>query len=177
MKPVLVTKWLAALAVVSLLSPVWVWAANVSSSYDGATGNLTVTITGDGSSQWNDLRVQCKSTDAAGAFATAAPWSVTSTEVIGTKTYVKLDRSSVQTANETIVITGPKGRGFKGSIYATLNGQNQFGAGGVPTFTDVDDLSPLVPAATPITLAFMAALLGAAGLLYLYRRRGGFSQA
>jgi hypothetical protein len=109
------------------LAAVTVWAGaaralGFQSSYSFDSGAMVVTLKGDGSTQWNDLEIPIRPTDAAGSFSTGSPnWSVSGTVTISGRSYIRLTRSSTNNTDETITINGPGGRGGNGTIHLTLD--------------------------------------------------------
>lgn len=140
--------------------------ATVSATYTNGPANGTVDVSVK-TTQRNDIEIQCDCSDVAGNFATATPnWSVTSIIKRDRKCFVRLTRTSLETADETITVTGPKDRGKKGTVSATKDGVVVDGTSGAQTFAS---FNPIPALSTWGLILLIVALCGAA--IWVIRRR------
>jgi hypothetical protein len=169
MRPRFTSPGVLALIALAALLPGTARAKTVTSSY--TSPNLSITVTTNGSETYDRIDVPCKNGDAVGDFTVAAPWAVSTVFVDGSGNHwVRLTRSPSTDITEKVTLTGPANRGAEGTIYASNGGADKSGGGG-PTMLSVYGL----PAIGPIGLGILLALMLAAGVVFVVRRRSALT--
>lgn len=160
-----------------LTTPTALCGDTISSSYtyndSTMIGTLSVTYE-TASTQWDELQIRCADDDTAAGFMVGTTnWALHPTDPIimkppGDQKYLKLQRASVLSSSETVVIgrMGSK-RGRHGRIDAMLAESKGTGRNGTPTFLAALT-TPSLPTWSRIALAGSLAVGG--GLLIAKRR-------